>query len=137
LILQLQKHRSIQIGLVASWVVFLLANGVPAQAMHEVYSCAAQAGAHSHPVKSKSCCCDTSAKSCDCDFEQSGPAEKAEALPVTSSTLQRPVDGYGVLLHSVVHPALPSYDPTSVSDNGVSPPGPTVKLYLQTHSLLI
>jgi hypothetical protein len=136
-VLQLQKHRSTRFGLVAIWVVFLLANGVPAQAMHEVYSCGAGAGAHSHRVKMDTCCCDASAKSCDCDFEQSGPAEKADALPITVSTPQRPLDGNGVLLHFVALPALPSYNLQSVDDRGVSPPGPMDKLYLQTHSLLI
>jgi hypothetical protein len=133
LVSQIKKHGVLFHALVGLCLVSLFAQVQIVQAMSSGASCTTGVPAHAHHIKAHSCC-DSSPAPCGCELKQGGATEAAGPALAPSSGLSKPGNGSQAL--SAVMPIIPSTNEQIVVDPGIKARGPTVKVYLQTLSLI-
>lgn len=120
-------------ALIAVWLVTMVAQAVPVMATQGGSACAGQKGATPHDA----CCCEPTARQCDCDFEQSGPTDHADPLLALSAVPKNPAERVILLPLPAGHLTTLPTDPRTTVDKDETARGPTVKVYLQTLALRI
>ncbi len=126
-----RKHGGIVYVLATICLLSLFAQAQVVQAMSSTASCIAALEAHTHHTMAHGCCANRAA-ACGCSLKQGSASEPSPAIAPASGSCSPQSEGLAVC---TVEPITLTNERTVV-ESAIKARGPTIKVYLQTLSLI-